>query len=72
MVQKNIPFSFVVDDMPTYKLLVQLKAENPILSQGIIPILGVFHQQMSYMYASLKVRAWMTFLWQVLLLQEDL
>ena len=38
MQEKNIPFSFLVGDMPTYN----------------IPILGAFHQQMSYMHAIYK------------------
>jgi hypothetical protein len=28
MCEKNVPFSFLVGDMPTYKAIVQLKAEN--------------------------------------------
>ena len=43
MNEKNIPFSFVVDDMPTHKTIVQLKAENPKLFKDIVPILGAFH-----------------------------
>ncbi|MES9879868.1 MAG: hypothetical protein ABW185_03205, partial [Sedimenticola sp.] len=51
---KNIPFVFLVGDMPTYKTIVQLKAENMELFNEIIPILGAFHQQMSYIYAIYK------------------
>ena len=54
MREKNIPFSFLVGDMPTYKMIVQLKAENPELFTDIIPILSAFHQQMSYIYAIYK------------------
>ena len=54
MQEKSIPFSFLVGDMPTYKTIVQLKAENPELFKKIIPILGAFHQQMSYIYAIYK------------------
>lgn len=54
MREKSIPFSFLVGDMPTYKTIVQLKAENPELFKDIIPILGAFHQQMSYIYAIYK------------------
>ena len=54
MHEKNIPFSFLVGDMPTYKTIVELKAENPELFSDIIPILGAFHQQMSYIYAIYK------------------
>ena len=42
MLQKRIPFSFLVGDMPTYKTIVQLKAENPDVFKDIIPILGAF------------------------------
>jgi len=52
--EKNIPFCFLVGDMPTYKIIVQLKSENPELFKNIIPILGAFHQQMSYIYAVYK------------------
>ena len=54
MRKKNIPFSFLVGDMPTYKTIVKLKAENLEMFQDIIPILGAFHQQMSYIYAIYK------------------
>ena len=40
--------------MPTYKTIVQIKAENPEHFKNIIPILGAFHQQMSYIYAIYK------------------
>lgn len=52
MHEKNIPFSFLVDDMPNHKTTVQLKVENFALF--INPILGAFHQQMSYIYAIYK------------------
>ena len=51
---KNMPFAFLTGDMPTYKLIVKLKAENPVLFEKIIPILGAFHQQMSYMHSLYK------------------
>ena len=54
MCEKNIPFSFLVGDMPTYKTIVQHKAENSELFRDIIPILGAFHHQMSYIYAIYK------------------
>ena len=54
MRQKNIPFFFLVGDMPTYKLVTQLKEENPHQFKDIVPILGTFHQQMSYIYAIYK------------------
>ncbi|KAI4827014.1 hypothetical protein KUCAC02_030442, partial [Chaenocephalus aceratus] len=54
MHKKNIPFSFLVGDLPTYKTTVQLKAENSEMYKDLIPILGAFHQQMSYIYAIYK------------------
>ena len=41
MREQSIPFGFVVGDMPTYKTIVKLKAENSGLFKKIIPILGV-------------------------------
>jgi len=40
--------------MPTYKTIVQLKAEKHEYFVNIIPMLGAFHQQMSYIYAIYK------------------
>ncbi|KAK1883800.1 Tudor domain containing protein 7 [Dissostichus eleginoides] len=54
MRKKNIPFSFLVGDLPTYKTIVQLMAENSEMYKDLIPILGAFHQQMSYIYAIYK------------------
>ena len=53
MHKKNIPFSFLVGNLPTYKIIVQLKAENPEKFKYIISILGAF-LQMSYIYAIYK------------------
>ena len=47
MRQKNIQFSFLVGEMPTYNLVTQLKAENPHQFKDLVPILDAFHQQMS-------------------------
>ena len=47
-------FVFMVEDWPNYKLIVQLKTENPVLSENIIPILGPFNQQISYMHSIYK------------------
>ena len=44
MHKKNIPFSFLIGDLPTYKMIVQLKAENLEMFKEIIPILGALHQ----------------------------
>ena len=43
MWQKNIQFPFLVGDMPTYKLVTQLKAENPHQFKDLVPILGAVH-----------------------------
>ena len=43
MVEKEIPFSFLVGDLPTYKLIVVLKAESPSRFNDIIPTIGAFH-----------------------------
>ena len=54
MKEKGMPFSFLVGDLPTYKLILELKTENKEKFQDIIPIIGAFHQQMSYIYAIYK------------------
>lgn len=51
---KRIPSCFLVGDLPTYKTILQLKSENPVTFKNIIPVIGAFHQQMSYMYAIYK------------------
>ncbi|KAI4830326.1 hypothetical protein KUCAC02_001965 [Chaenocephalus aceratus] len=45
MHKKNIPLSFLVGDLPTYKTIVQLKAENPELYKDLIPILGAIYKR---------------------------
>ena len=40
MCSKNIPFSFFVGDMLTYKTILQLKAEIPDCFKDIIPFLN--------------------------------
>ena len=41
-------------DLPTYKDIMSLKSENPELFKDIIPVIGTFHQQMSYIYTVYK------------------
>ena len=53
MLEKKMPFAFLVGDLPTYKLIVEIIAENNE-HKHIVPILGAFHQQMSYIYAIYK------------------
>ena len=48
---KNIPFIQVVGDQPVYALIVQLKYENLEKFQPVIPVLGAFHAQMSFIAA---------------------
>ena len=44
MRQKNIPFLFMVGDLPNNLHVVELKSENIVL------VLGPFHQQLSFIY----------------------
>ena len=48
MRQKNIPFLFMVGDLPTYVHIVELKSENFVQFENIIPVLGLFHQQLPF------------------------
>ena len=43
-------FIQLVGDLPVYKLIVQLKNENPLIFPKILPILGPFHCQCSFIY----------------------
>ena len=54
MKDKGMPFSFLVGDLPTYKLILELKTENLDKFLNIVPIIGAFHQQMSYIYVIYK------------------
>ena len=54
MEEKNIPFLFLVGDLPTYVQIVELKAENSGIFKEIIPVLGPFHQQCSFIYTIYK------------------
>ena len=47
--EKITSFAFLTGDMPTYKLITELKADNPNIFANIIPIIGASHQQMSFM-----------------------
>ena len=48
MRQKNIPFLFMVGDLPLYVYTAELKSEN------IVPVLRFFHQQLSFTYCIYK------------------
>ena len=38
MRHKNIPFLFMVADLPTYVHIVELKPENPVQFENIVPV----------------------------------
>ena len=46
-----MPFVLLVGDQPVYALIVQLKYENQELFDRILPFLGPFHTQCSFMSA---------------------
>ena len=50
MNENDIPLSFLIGDMPTYKTITQIKAKYPILFQGIVPILDAFNEYMYVIY----------------------
>ena len=55
MKEKGMPFSFLIGDLPTYKLILELQTENPDKFMNIVPIIGAFHQQTSYIYVIYKL-----------------
>ena len=48
MAEKNILFMQLVGDQPVYTLIVQLRNENFDKFKNIIPVLGPFHTQCSF------------------------
>ena len=52
--EKNMPFIQVVGGQPVYTFIVELKCENPEKFKLILPVLGSFHIQMSFMSAIYK------------------
>ena len=48
---KSMPFVLLVGDQPVYALIVQLTYENQELFDRILPFLGPFHTQCSFMSA---------------------
>ena len=44
------PKKYIIYDLPTYKLILELKTENLDRFMNIVPIIGAFHQQMSSIY----------------------
>jgi hypothetical protein len=49
--KKSMPFVQLVGDQPVYTLIVQLKNENPNKFAKILPFLGPFHAQCSFISA---------------------
>ena len=54
MKDKGMSFPFLVGDLPTYNLILQLKTENLEKFLSIIPIIEAFLQQMNYIYVIYK------------------
>ena len=55
MKDKKYSISFLVGDLPTYRLILELKTENMNKFLNIIPMTGAFHQQISNIYGFIKV-----------------
>ena len=53
-VSKNMPFIQFAGDLPVYAQIVELKYENPDKFAHILPILGSFRIEMSFMSAIYK------------------
>ncbi len=53
-VHKKMPFIQLIGDQPVYALMVQLRNENPVDFKLILPFLGPFHAQCSFMSAVYK------------------
>ena len=49
-----MPFAIIVGDHPVYMLMLELKSENYELFSKILPFMGPFHIQMSFIYAIYK------------------
>lgn len=52
--EKEMPFAIIVGDHPVYVLLLELKSENPDPFSKLLPFMGPFHIQMSFIYAMYK------------------
>ena len=51
---KHMPFAIIVGDYPVYKIMLDLKSENPDNFCKILPIMGAFHIQISFIYSIYK------------------
>ena len=54
VVEKNMPFAVMVGDHPVYKLIVELKSENPLKYSKLLPFIDPFHAQMSFIHCMYK------------------
>jgi len=52
--EKKMPFAIIVGDHPVYVLMLELKSENEELFSEILPFMGPFHIQMSFIYTIYK------------------
>lgn len=52
--RKDMPFVILCGDQPVYSLISQLKSENPVEFAKIVPFLGPFHLQCSFMVCIYK------------------
>lgn len=52
--EKRMPFAIIVGDHPVYVLMLELKSENPLQFSKILPFMGAFHIQMSFIYTIYK------------------
>ena len=52
--EKSMPFLQLVGDQPVYTLIVQIRNEHPEKFKKIIPVLGQFHAQSSFITAISK------------------
>ena len=52
--EKKMPLAVIVGDQPVYVLMLELKSENAALFNKILPFLGPFHIQISFIYAMYK------------------
>ena len=47
MKEKGMPFSFLLGDLSTYKMILEFQTENLDKFLNNVPIIGAFHQQIS-------------------------
>ena len=47
-----MPFLQLVGDLPVYALIIQLKNEHPGRFEKILPVIGTFHEQCSFIAAA--------------------